>query len=167
MGRHSKAKEEKELKRRYGKLAEGMRSYYDHLDLRPLPELNDEAFAYIMKNVKGVNMLDLNETEIGNESITLLTGLEYVKELRLKECRRLDNDCIDDLNKLTELEFLHLKSTAITIDGLLRLTDLTKLKELMFSNEDVESIKEKMLQLRQQLPGCAFTVNSKPWYFEE
>ena len=158
---------QKELQRRYGKLADSMEPYYHHLDLRPLSELDDEAFAYIMKNVKGVNMLDLNETEIGNKSITLLTSLEYVKELRLKECRHLDNDCINDLNRLTELEFLHLKSTAITIDGLLRLTALTKLKELMFSADDLESIKEKMLQLRQQLPGCAFTVNSKPWYFEE
>ncbi len=167
MGRHNKAKEEKELKRRYGKLAESMESYYHHLDLRPLDELNDEAFAYIIKNVKGINMLDLNETEIGNKSITLLTGLEYVKELQLKQCRQLDNDCIDDLNRLTELEFLHVKSTAITIDGLLRLTALTKLKELMFSADDADNIKEKMLQLKQQLPGCAFTVNSKPWYFEE
>lgn len=110
-------------------------------------------------------MLDLNETEITNESIKLLTRLEYVKELRAKECRHLDNDCIDDLNKLNDLVFLHVKATAITIDGLLRLNNLPELKELMFSEEDVESIKEKMLQLKDNLPNCEFTVNSKPYSF--
>src|SRR6187399_1195593 len=109
----------KQLKHRFGKLAESMAAYYDHLDLRFIDDLDDAGFAYIMARVKGVNMLDLNETEITNESIKVLTGLEYVKELRAKGCR-LDDDCIHDLNKITNLEFLHLKNTAVTIDGLLQ-----------------------------------------------
>jgi len=112
-------------------------------------------------------MLDLNETDITNESIKLLTNLEYVKELRMKQCRNIDNGCIEYLNKLTQLEFLHLKSTATNIDGLLKLNNLPNLKQLMFSEENVESIKEKMLQLKALLPGCEFTVNSKPWHFDE
>ncbi|MBK8141320.1 MAG: hypothetical protein IPK57_10030 [Chitinophagaceae bacterium] len=60
-----------------------------------------------------------------------------------------------------------MKSTAITIDGLLQLNNLPNLKELMFSADDVEIIKEKMLQLKALLPGCAFTVNSSPWVFDE
>jgi len=167
MRRSKELKAEKELKRRYGKLAESMEPYYHQLDLRPFDDLDDDAFAYIMTKVKGVNMLDLNETEITNESIKLLTRLEYVNELRAKQCRNLDNGCIADLNKLTNLVFLHLKSTAITIDGLLQLNNLPNLKELMFSADDVEIIKEKMLQLKALLPGCAFTVNSKPWIFDD
>lgn len=167
MRRSKELKAEKELKRRYGKLAESMEPYYHQLDLRPLSEMDDEAFAYIMTNVRGVNMLDLNETEISNESIKLLTQLEYVKELRLKECRHLDNGCIEFLGQLKELEFLHLKSTEVTIDGLLQLTILPNLKELMFSADDREAIKEKMIQLRAILPGCRFTVNSRPWLFDD
>jgi hypothetical protein len=165
MAKRTSTKIQMELIRRYGKLAESMSEYYHHLDLRPFDDFDDDAFAYIMEKVKGVNMLDLNETEITNESIKLLTQLEYVKELRTKECRHLDNDCIDDLNKLNNLVFLHVKATAITIDGLLRLNNLPNLKELMFSEEDVESIKEKMLQLKDNLPNCEFTVNSKPYSF--
>ena len=119
-----------------------------------------------MQNVKGVNMLDLNETDITNESIALLTGLEYVKELRAKECHHLDNDCVDDLNKLTSLVFLHLKSTNITVDGLLRLKNLPDLKTLMFSADDVAAIKEKLLQLKTMLPHCEIVINSKPYYFD-
>lgn len=166
MAKRTAAKLQKELKRRYGKLAESMSEYYHHLDLRSFDDLDDDAFAYIMVKVKAVNMLDLNETAITNESIKLLTGLEYVNELRAKACHNLDNGCIADLNKLTNLVFLHLKSTAITIDGLLQLNNLPGLKELMFSAADMESIKEKMLQLKALLPGCSFTVNSKPWLFE-
>jgi hypothetical protein len=165
MRRSKELKAEKELKRRYGKLAEGMEPYYHQLDLRPFDDLDDDAFAYIMTKVKGVNMLDLNETEITNESIKLLTQLEYVNELRAKGCRQLDNDCITYLNQLPSLKFLHLKSTAVTISGLLQLTNLPELKELMFSADEEEDIKEQMLQLKQQLPGCAFVVNSKPWIF--
>ena len=94
MRRSKELKAEKELKRRYGQLAESMEPYYHQLDLRPFDDLDDDAFAYIMTKVKGVNMLDLNETEITNESIKLLTRLEYVNELRAKQCRNLDNGCI-------------------------------------------------------------------------
>jgi hypothetical protein len=167
MRKSKRLKEEKELKRRYGKLAESMEPYYHHLDLRMFDDLTDEAFAYIMTNVKGVNMLDLNETQISNESIKLLTRLEYVNELRAKGCGELDNGCIKYLDQLTSLSFLHVKSTAVTIDGLLQLSHLTKLKELMFSAEETGNMQDKMLQLKKQLPGCSFTVNSTPWIFEE
>ena len=159
-------KNQKDLRRRFGALAESLSPYCDHLDFRKIDNLDDEGFAFLMSNVRGVNMLDLNGTAITNESIRLLTSLEYVKELRAKECYHLDNNCIGDLNQLRELVFLHVKSTAITIDGLLQLTALPNLKELMFSANDIESIKDKLLQLKKQLPACEFVINSKPYHFD-
>ena len=138
MKKNVAVKTKKELERRFGKMAESMTEYEEHIDFRSWEDFDDEAFAFVMQNVKGVNMLDLNETDITNDSIRLLTGLEYVHELRAKECRHLDDGCADDLNKLTSLVFLHLKSTNITIDGLLKLTNLSNLKTLMFSADDIE-----------------------------
>jgi hypothetical protein len=161
----NKIRQQKELNRRYGKMAESMSAYYHHLDLRPLDELDDEAFAYIMPNVKGVNMLDLNETMITNESIKYLGRLEYVYELRCKGCHFLDNDCITDLNKLSDLVFLHLNHTGITIDGLLGLTGLNKLHTLLFTGDVDSSFAGKMLQLKIAIPDCEFVVNSKPYGF--
>jgi len=158
-------KKDNQLKYRYGKLAESMLSYYDHLDLRLFDDLHDDGFAYIMANVRGINMLDLNETEITNESIRLISILEYVKELRVKGCYQLDDGCINDLNKITSLELLHLKNTSVTIDGLLKLDALTNLKTLLFSADDVEAIKEKMLQLKTMHPACEFVIDGKPYYF--
>ena len=54
MSKRSEAKNKKKLKERFGKLAESMAEYYHHLDLRLFDDLNDEAFAYIMTNVKEV-----------------------------------------------------------------------------------------------------------------
>ena len=75
MAKRTSAKVQRELKRRYSKLADSISEYYHHLDLRLFDDFDDDAFAYIMKKVKGINMLDLNETEITNESIKLLTRL--------------------------------------------------------------------------------------------
>ncbi|MBK8519417.1 MAG: hypothetical protein IPL54_00575 [Chitinophagaceae bacterium] len=156
---------QKYWKNRFGDPFGKTQSYYHHLDLRHIDDLDDIGFAYIMEGVKGVDMLDLNELEITNESIRLLAGLDYVKELQLKGCS-VDNDCVKDLNTITSLELLHLKNTNITIDGLLHLDKLTLLKTLMFSAEDVDTIKEKLLQLKNLLPQCDFVINSKPYYFD-
>lgn len=79
-----------------------------------------------MTNVKGVDMLDLNEAEISNKSIRLISKLEYVKELRAKRCHH------------------------------------TNLKTLMFSADDVEAIKEKLLQLKTMLRNYELLINVKP-----
>ena len=137
-------------------------AYHHHLDVRQIPDLDDEGFAYMLTNVKGVNMLDLNETDIKNASITLLTKLEYVNELRMKGCIEIDNNCIADLNKITSLQFLHVKNTGITIDGLLQLTALTKLREVLFSSEDADSIIEKLLEFTAMHPLCKMVIDGKP-----
>ncbi len=139
--------------------------YHHHFDVRQIPDLDDEGLAYMLTHVRGINMLDLNETEITNDSIKLLTHLEYVNELRAKDCYHLDNGCISSLNQLEELVFLHLKDTRITIDGLLQLNQLKKLKTLMFSADDVTGIKEKLVQLKLMLPECEITINSKPYVY--
>ncbi|HSC54288.1 MAG TPA: hypothetical protein VLC98_11720 [Phnomibacter sp.] len=163
-----KKRDKKYWKRRFGDLGpETIEPYYHHFDLRRFDNLDDEGFAYLLTSVKGVNMLDLNETEITNESIAILPRLEYVYELRLKGVYGIDNGCIPDLNKLDQLSFLHVNHTGITIDGLLQLTNLQALRTLLFTADDAESIREEILQLHALLPQCELVVNSKPQYFEE
>ncbi len=156
---------EKYWKRRFGNIDNKVEPYQHHFDLRRIDDLDDEGFAYLIAPVKGVNMLDLNETEITNESIKLLTRLEYLKELRAKGCR-IDNGCIEHLNKIASLELLHVKNTAVTIDGLLQLNSLVNVKTLLFSADDVEAIKEKLLQLKTMHPGCEFIIDGRPYYVD-
>ncbi|MFZ2284024.1 MAG: hypothetical protein WAV86_09125 [Lutibacter sp.] len=65
---------------------------------------------------------------------------------------------------MTGLELLHLGSTSITIDGILKLNALQSLKRLLFS---MENIGEKMLQLKSILPHCEFIINNKLYNFDE
>lgn len=162
-----KKRDRKYWKRRFGDLtADSMQPYYQHLDFRSITDLDDEGLEYLLTNVKGINMLDLHETEITNESIKLLTTLEYVTELRAKGMYGLTDACAEDLNKINGLELLHVKNTLITIDGLLKLTDQQHLKKILFSSTDVEAIKEKMLQLKAMHPGCEFVIDGKPCNFD-
>lgn len=161
------SKREKYWKRKFNNLGDRVEPYYHHFDLRPFDHLDDEGFAYLTTNLKGVYMLDLNETEITNNSIKLLTRFEYVTELRAKGIAGLTDACAGDLNQIKGLEFLHVKNTGITIDGLLKLKDQHQLKTLLFSADDVEAIKEKMLQLRSMHPHCEFIIDGKTYYFEE
>lgn len=154
----------KKWERRFGSI-EKIKPYYHHLDLRRIDDLDDEGFAYLLNGIKGVNMLDLNETEITNESIKLLTGLEYVKELRVKGCR-LDDGCIPHLGKITSLELLHVKNTSVTIDGLLHLNSLINLNKVLFSADDVKATKEKMLQLKAMHPNCEFIIDGTSYHFD-
>ena len=158
------ARDKKYWKRRLGKV-EYASPYQDHIDFRGIPDLNDEGLTYFLTRINGINMLDLNETEITNDSITFLSNLEYVNELRLKGCLEIDDDCISHLNKMTSLQFLHIKDTGITIDGILQLNALKNLRELLFSVEDIETVKDDILLLKIMLPNCNFTINSVPYIF--
>lgn len=153
------AKISKRTKWRFEKLANSMEAYYHQLDLRSWDEFDDEAFEFIMQKVKGVNMLDLNELDISNASIALLPRLEYVKELRIKGCRMIDNRAIPFIREIRQLEFLHAKGTGITIEGLLQIGPSDKFKEILFSAEEGIDISEKMSALIKAMPFCKFVIN--------
>lgn len=139
--------------------------HYDRIDLRSVDDLDDASFANFLRHVRSVNMLDVNEAQISNESIRLMSTLEFVKELRAKGCHQLDNGCIPYLNNIKGLQFLHLRYTGVNIDGLLQLNKLDELTTLMFSADDVTAIEEKLLQLKMMLPKCELVIDAKRYYF--
>lgn len=140
-----------------------MEPYYHQLDFRSLDDFGDEEFAYVMPKVRGVNMLDLNENNIGNASIELISQLEYVKELRIKGCVNVDDSAIPFIRKINQLEFLHVKGTGITIDGLLKIGPSDIFKTILFSHEGDDDISAKMAALIKLMPGCEFVINGKPY----
>jgi len=124
-------------------------------------EVDDEDLGYLVSRIKVIEMLDLELTQISNAGIKEIAKLKGLRELKLKDNYPISNDCIADLNKLTGLEMLHVRATSINIDGLLQLTALPNLKRLFFSEEDVDSISEKMLQLKYIMPNCEFIIDGK------
>lgn len=140
--------------------------HLEHVRMRLWDNVVDEHLELLVSGVRSINMLDLDETDITKEGIEHLTKMDFIKELRLKGIRAIDNDCIVHLNKLKGLELLHVKGTSISIDGLLKLDGQPGLKELFFSADDGPD-KEKMLQLKKLMPECSFTIDGKTYYFEE
>lgn len=138
----------------------------EHLDFRKLEDVDDDIFAYLMEKVKGVNMLDLNGTDISNESMRLLTRLEYIYELRMKDCTEINDEAIPYINQLSSLRLLHVKDTNITIEGLLKLTNLHQLEDLIFSATEHADISSQLYKLQEQLIGCRLFMNGKPYRIE-
>jgi hypothetical protein len=157
-------KNNKYWKRRLGNETPGNAgAYHQHLDFRRIDELDDTGLSYLLNGVKGVELLDLHETDITNASIQLLKTLEYVRELGLKGCNQVDNDCISDLDRINGLEKLHLKDSSITIDGLLKLSPHHTFKQVMFSAVDVDAIRDKIVDLQHRFPSTELVINSVPY----
>ncbi|MGZ8545512.1 MAG: hypothetical protein ACXWV0_09460 [Flavisolibacter sp.] len=135
--------------------------HVNHMDFRE-SLITDEELALMTTRIKSIEMLDLNGTEITNEGIRHLVQMEYLAELRLKECEKIDNDCISFLNEMPTLKFLYLKSTPVTIEGLLELK-LPNLEHLFFSSHQKEIQEAHMQILRMHLPKAEFIIDGKPF----
>lgn len=142
-------------------------SHLHHVRMRLWDKVIDEYLELMVTQVKSINMLDLDETDITNDGVAHLTQMNFIKELRLKGIREIDNHCIVHLNKIKGLELIHVKGTSVTIDGILKLDSKPGLKELFFSAKDGEITNEKMLELKKLMPGCSFTIDAKSYYFDE
>lgn len=138
-----------------------------HLDAVPLHleranfrryHVDDEGISMMMTAVLSVYQLDLDGTDITNEAIRMLTELEYVTELRLKNCEGIDDSCVPDLYKIKGLKLLHLGGTSITVQAMIEGGTFSHLKELFIDYEDQEI---KVLQeLAILLPkDCELIVN--------
>lgn len=141
--------------------AEEVPVHISHLRCRDA-KINDVILSKLVTVIHSVDMFDLDDNEITNEGINYLKKLESIKELRLKECRNIDNGCLKYLNQITSLELVHLGSTGVTIDGLYQLKNLVNLKTLLVSaDEEKEIIREKLSAIANDLPYCEFIVNHK------
>lgn len=91
--------------------------------------------------------------------------LESITELRLKGCHSISNGCLGNLNKLTDLEWLHLQGTAIDLNCLHELNALKNLKILLLSSTDsLEIIVEKAAALQKIFPSSEIIVNGKSYW---
>lgn len=122
--------------------------------------VDDEGIGMMMTAVLSVYQLDLDETDITNEAIRMLTQLDYVTELRLKSCRGIDDACVPDLFKIKGLELLHVGDTSITAQALVEGGLFKDLKHLFIDHYDEDRIVLKDLAVL--LPkDCELIVNHR------
>ncbi|WP_081212289.1 hypothetical protein [Salegentibacter sediminis] len=131
----------------------------EHLSFRD-EYLTNEELCFITSRIKRIERLDLDSTSIDDDGIPCLLEMDYIGELRLVNLDITDKS-INTLLKLQSLKFLHLGSTQVSCDGVLKLADLPNLKELFASPEKVE--KDKLDNFIKRSSDCELIINSKPY----
>lgn len=143
--------------------------HFDHVKLRS-GSITDSGLWLIAGKIKSIGMLDIYEAEITADGIEALTKMDSIQELRLKECKMLDNVCMDLITQINGLELLHVGGTSIDLDGLEHIGRLSKLKTLIIPSllNDM-AIAKRIQELQSILPGCEFIVNHRPpdYYLEK
>lgn len=125
-------------------------------------DVDDEGLQFLVGRIKAINMLDLKDTNITAEGIRHLTKLESVRELRLKECRELDDSCMPYICQLTSLILLQINCTGITEEGLRHIGALKNLQTLFLSlDTERENVRATLYEIKRQLPSCDIVVNGK------
>lgn len=136
-----------------------------HVNLK-MSSIGDKEIRLLSSNVKTIETLDLEETEISNTSILYLTNLKSLKELRLTNCRKIDDGCLPYLNQLFSLEYLYLGDTSITHKGIQSCDNLQNLKSINISVKDPESSKADLTALQYTFPNCKLVVNDVYYRFD-
>lgn len=131
------------------------------INFRIWESVQDEHLSRMITRVRSVDMLDLDETDITDEGVALLTQMDFIKELRLKGIHSITDECIPYLNQVKGLELLHIGGTNITLEGILRLGPLKELKKLLVSLPDTEDTMENKQRIAALFPGCEVIVNHK------
>ena len=135
--------------------------HFERVNFR-IAGVDDEELALMATRVRSINQLDLDGTDITIEGLRHLTRLAFIKELRLKECRFLDNEAVETICGIRSLELLHLGGTGITVSGLSGIGCLGQLKLLLISATEGEM--NELPRLDAVLPpGCKLIVNHKDY----
>ncbi|MFD2164101.1 hypothetical protein ACFSJU_16960 [Paradesertivirga mongoliensis] len=136
-----------------------------HVNLK-MSAVGDKEIRLLSSNVKTIETLDLEGTEVSNTSILYLTKLQSLKELRLTNCRQIDDGCLPFLNQLFSLEYLYLGGTAITHKGIQGCDNLQNLKSINISVKDTENSNPGLIALQHTFPNCKLVVNDVYYRFD-
>lgn len=131
----------------------------EHLTFRD-EYLTNEELCFITSRIRRIERLDLDSTSVDDYGIPCLLEMDYIGELRLVNLEITDK-AIETLLMLKSLKFLHLGSTEVSCDGVLKLAELPNLKQLFASPDKVE--KDKLDEFLKRKPDCELTINSKPY----
>ncbi len=142
----------------------GIPEHIEHVRFRLYDHVEDAHLTIMVKDVKSVGMLDLDETYITNEGIKELTKLESIRELRLKGCSEITDEAMPYICAIKGLELLHLIGTNVTENGFAEINKLTQLKKLLIPREIADAVLE---EIYVNLPnGCELIVAYKIYPFD-
>ena len=125
---------------------------------------DDQFFLYLTSRIPVIHSIDLRCTFITDEGVKYISKLKELKELTLRNHNKITKESLPFLNQLTDLEYLDISKTEITLADVPTLSNLQNLKELHISAEETkENILEKISTLKQVLPNCIVYVNHETY----
>lgn len=135
---------------------------------------DDEYFAALFDKVKIIHSIYLKETRVTDETVRYISGVQQLKSLTLMKHPNITTKSLPYLNKLTDLEYLDIWRTEITIKDIHQLDKLTNLKELYVaslgyefsshSQMDSELILEEVIKFEDILPNCKLFVDHRLYH---
>lgn len=128
-------------------------------------EIDDQFLFYLTSRVSIIHGIYLKFTNITDEGVKHISTVTALLELTLRDHKNITNECLPYLNKLTDLEYLDILKTKITLEELPTLSQLQNLKELHVSSEstDEEYLLGKVIAMKNILPNCIVYINYKSY----
>jgi len=125
--------------------------------------LNDAGLCYVA-DVSTIENLNLQDTKLSNEGLSVLERLPDLKYLRLTESDQLSNECIPHLLKLKQLVDLAIHETSIDQIGLNQLAAMDTLKDMCVEVDNCSF--EGLLELSTRMPGCRILAKGRGEFWQ-
>lgn len=124
-------------------------------------DVDDDYLAMLIDKVKVIHKIFLKETRVTDKGLQLISSLQGLRVLVLMKHDHISPASLPHLNKLTDLEYLEIWKTKISLTDIKALSQLKKLKELYISSSETDSerILEQVIELNDILPACKIYVN--------
>ena len=123
-------------------------------------DLDDDFLFYVTSRVPIIRAFDLENTDITDEGVKLISIVKHVEKLELKSSKQITKACLTYINNLRELKLLNLMKTNISLNDITILKDLPNLEELYMSSEESDEFNfERVIQLKETLPNCKVFIN--------
>lgn len=128
-------------------------------------EVDDQFLLYLTSRIPTIHGIYLKFTNITDEGVKHISMVTNLLELTLRDHKGITNECVPYLNKLTDLEYLDILKTKISLEDLPGLSNLQKLKELHISSENntEEYILEHVIGMKKILPSCIIFVDYRSY----
>ena len=124
-------------------------------------EVDDQFLMYLTSRIPKIHSIYLKFTNVTNEGVKYISTVHNLEELTLREHNGITKECLPYINKLTDLKYLDILKTKISLEDLSALSNLQNLKELYISSENTEKeyVLEHIISMKELLPSCVIFVN--------